>query len=312
MFRLLPVPIHGIIGLIAFALNTLFWSVPLLVVAFVKLLIPVPSLRRRLSLLITRFAEGWVAVDSWMMEAIQWAPWRVTGLEGLRSDASYLICCNHNSWVDIPILQRVFYRRAPFLRFFLKQELFWVPVLGLAWWALDFPFMKRYSPEYLAKHPEKRGVDVATTRKAVEKFRHAPTSILNFLEGTRFTPEKHQAQGSPYAYLLRPKAGGMASAIGAMGERFEAILDVTIIYPDGPVELWGLLSGQLGRVVVHVEQRPIPVEWLGADYVADPIFRAAIQGWVQQIWAEKDALIGRVLAESGRPAATQGRSARIR
>lgn len=306
MLRLLPTPIHGAVGLVAFSLNTLFWAVPLFVVALVKLLVPIPPLRRRLSLLLTRIAEGWIAVDSWMMGAIQREPWRVTGLEGLRPDASYLICCNHNSWVDIPILQRVFYRRVPFLRFFLKQELIWVPVLGLAWWALDFPFMKRYSAAYLARHPEKRGVDVATTRKACEKFRHAPTSILNFIEGTRFTPAKREAQGSPYTHLLRPKAGGMASAVAAMGDRFAGILDVTIVYPDGPVELWGLLSGQLGRVVVHVEQRPIPPEWIGADYLEDRAFRASFKAWVQQVWDEKEALIGRVLEESDARAASMG------
>lgn len=303
MLRLLPAPVHGVIGLVAFALNTLFWAVPLFVVAIVKLLVPVPAVRRRLSLLLIEIGEGWVAVDSWMMRTIQRAPWRVTGLEGLRPDGTYLICCNHNSWVDIPILQRVFYKRIPFLRFFLKQELIWVPVLGLAWWALDFPFMKRYSQAYLAKHPDKRGVDLATTRKAVEKFRHAPTAILNFLEGTRFTPEKHREQESPYEHLLKPKAGGMAHALGAMGEQFDAILDVTIVYPDGPVELWGLLSGQLGRVVVHVEQRPIPREWLGADYAGDPAFRAAFQSWVGEVWGEKDALIGRVLDAQKAPPA---------
>lgn len=301
MLRLLPPPIHGAIGLVAFSLNTLFWAVPLFAVALVKLLVPVPALRRRLSLLLTQIAEGWIAVDSWMMGAIQRAPFQVTGLEGLRRDGHYLVVCNHHSWVDIPVLQRAFYRRIPFLRFFLKQELIWVPVLGLAWWALDFPFMKRYSPQYLLRHPEKRGVDLSTTRRAVEKFRHNPTSILNFLEGTRFTPEKHREQGSPYQHLLRPKAGGLASAVGAMGDMFDAILDVTIVYPDGPVELWGLLSGQLGRVVVHVEQRPVPPEWVGADYSADPAFRTAFKAWVNQIWAEKDALIGRVLAAEGRP-----------
>jgi 1-acyl-sn-glycerol-3-phosphate acyltransferase len=300
MLRLLPAPVHGAIGLIAFALNTLLWCSLLLAVAIIKLLVPIPPLRRRISLLLVALAENWIAVDSWMMARIQRTPWQVSGLEGLRPDGYYLICCNHNSWVDIPILQRVFYRRVPFLRFFLKRELIWVPLLGLAWWALDFPFMKRYSPEYLARHPEKRGADVATTRKACEKFRFAPTSILNFLEGTRFTADKHRAQGSPYAHLLRPKAGGMASAVGAMGDMFDAILDVTIIYPDGPVELWGLLSGQLGRVVVQVEQRPIPPEWIGASYAEDPAFRAAFQEWVQQIWAEKDARLDQVLADGGR------------
>lgn len=300
MLRLLPAPIHGAIGLIAFAFNTLFWCTPLLIVALIKLLVPIPAVRRRLSTLLIEIAENWILVDSWMMKTIQRAPWQVTGLEGLRRDGYYLICCNHNSWVDIPILQRVFYRRVPFLRFFLKRELIWVPLLGLAWWALDFPFMKRYSPAYLAKHPEKRGIDVITTRKACEKFRDSPTSILNFLEGTRFTPSKHQAQDSPYTHLLRPKAGGMASAISSMGDMFDAILDVTIIYPDGPVELWDLLSGRLGRVVVQIKQRPIPPEWIGADYANDPTYRAAFQAWVQQIWDEKDALIDEVVAKSKR------------
>ena len=296
MVRFLPAPLIGMLSLMVLVLNTLFWAVPLFGVAIVKLLIPLPAVRRRLSALLTEIAERWIAVNSWVLRVIQRAPLQVTGLAGLRHDGWYLICCNHTSWADIPLLQRVFAQRIPFLRFFLKQELIWVPLLGLAWWALDFPFMQRYTPAYLAKHPEKRGVDSATTRRACEKFRTTPTAVLNFLEGTRYTAAKHQAQNSPYAHLLRPKAGGMASAVAAMGTMFEAMLDVTIIYRDGPVELWGLLCGKLGRVVIHIEQRPLPPEWLSGDYANDPVFRAAFQAWVQQIWEEKDARIGRVLA----------------
>ena len=296
MVRFLPAPLIGMLSLMVLVLNTLFWAVPLFGVAIVKLLIPLPAVRRRLSALLTEIAERWIAVNSWVLRVIQRAPLQVTGLAGLRHDGWYLICCNHTSWADIPLLQRVFTQRIPFLRFFLKQELIWVPLLGLAWWALDFPFMQRYTPAYLAKHPEKRGVDSATTRRACEKFRTTPTAVLNFLEGTRYTAAKHQAQNSPYAHLLRPKAGGMASAVAAMGTMFEAMLDVTIIYRDGPVELWGLLCGKLGRVVIHIEQRPLPPEWLSGDYANDPVFRAAFQAWVQQIWEEKDARIGRVLA----------------
>ncbi len=295
MVRFLPAPISGTLGMVALALNTIFWTLPLLAVALCKLLIPLPAARRRMSALLTVIAENWIAVNSAIMRVVQHAPWQVTGLEDLRRDAWYLICCNHTSWVDIPILQRIFYQRIPFMRFFLKQELIRVPLLGLAWWALDFPFMQRYTAEYLAQHPEKRGVDVVTTRKACAKFRASPTAILNFLEGTRHTAAKRQAQNSPYAHLLRPKAGGMASAVAAMGDMFDAILDVTIIYPDGPVDLWGLLSGQLGRVVIHVKQRPLPPAWIGGDYANDPVFRADFQAWVQQIWAEKDALISHVL-----------------
>lgn len=297
MLRFLPAPIHGLLLGLGLVLNTVFWAVPLYAVALVKLLLPLPAARRRLSDVLTGIANGWIAFNSGLLRLIERRPWQISGVEGLRPDGWYLVCVNHLSAVDIPVLQRVFYRRIPFLRFFLKQELIWVPVLGLAWWALDFPFMRRYSAEYLRRHPEKRGVDVAATRRACAKFRGQPTSILNFLEGTRFTPAKRARQDSPYTHLLRPKAGGIASAVGAMGELFDAVLDVTIVYPDGPVGLWEMLCGRLGRVIVHVQPRPIPPAWLSGDYSGDPAFRAEFQAWVQQIWSEKDLLIGRLLTE---------------
>jgi 1-acyl-sn-glycerol-3-phosphate acyltransferase len=241
--------------------------------------------------------NAWVGANSSMLDLVHRIEWRVTGLDGLDPQGWYLIGCNHQSLVDIPVLQKVFYRRIPFVKFFLKQELIWVPVLGFAWWALDFPFMKRYSREEIARRPELRGKDLETTRRACERFRHVPTSILNFLEGTRRTPGKHAGQQSPYTHLLRPKAGGIAFVIGAMGEMFNALLDVTIVYPDGyDLSFWDLLSGKVRRIVVHVEQRPIPAELLGGDYTDDPAFRDQFQAWVQVLWQEKDALIERLSA----------------
>lgn len=49
--------------------------------------------------------------------------------------------------------------------------------------------MKRYSRAYLLRHPERRGKDVETTRRSCEKFRLHPTTIVNFVEGSRFTQE---------------------------------------------------------------------------------------------------------------------------
>ncbi len=301
MLRLLPAPIHGAFGLLALALNTIFWFVPLMFVALLRLITPLPSARRSLGRVLVRLAEAWIKVNNRLFVLAHRASWQVTGLEGLRRDRSYLICCNHNSWIDIPVLQRVFTDQTPFLRFFLKRELIWVPLLGLAWWALDFPFMRRHSPEYLARHPEKRGADLATVRKACERFRDAPTSILNFVEGTRFTEAKHSEQNSPFRHLLRPRAGGIASALAAMGEQFEALLDVTIIYPHGRVELGELLKGRLGPVIVHIERRPIPPAWLSGDYSSDEHFRAAFQQEIQVLWQEKDALIERALQRQSSP-----------
>jgi 1-acyl-sn-glycerol-3-phosphate acyltransferase len=130
----------------------------------------------------------------------------------LEAKGHYLVLSNHQSWVDILILQKVFNRRIPFMRFFLKQQLIWVPMLGLAWWALDFPFMQRHTKSQLQKRPELAGQDIAATRKACEKFLGKPVSIMIFPEGTRFTPAKHAQQQSPFQHLLKPKSGGMAYA----------------------------------------------------------------------------------------------------
>ncbi len=189
------------------------------------------------------------------------------------------------------MLQHLFIRRIPLLKLFLKQQLIWVPIMGLAWWALEFPFMRRHSEEFLKKHPEMRGKDQATTRKACEKFALIPTSVMNFLEGTRFTRAKHARQQSPYKHLLKPKAGGIALALNAMGDKFQAILDVTIVYPDGTPTFTQFLSGKLRRVIVRVRTLPVPQDLAQGDYAGDAAVREAYQQWVHQLWLDKDAQI---------------------
>jgi 1-acyl-sn-glycerol-3-phosphate acyltransferase len=159
-----------------------------------------------------------------------------------------LVVANHQSWVDILVLQKVLNRKVPFLKFFLKKDLIYVPVIGLCWWALDFPFMQRYSAAFLARHPHLKGKDVSTTRKACEKFRYKPVSVMNFLEGTRFTPEKHDKQQSPFSNLLKPKAGGISFVLNAMGEHLHKLLDVTIYYPKGAPSFWDYISGNVHNI----------------------------------------------------------------
>ena len=200
--------------------------------------------------------------------------------------------------VDILVLQHCLNRRIPLLKFFLKQQLIWVPVMGLAWWALEFPFMRRHSEAYLQQHPEMRGKDQETTRKACEKFAQVPTSVMNFLEGTRFTAVKHARQQSPYVHLLKPKAGGLALALNAMGDKFQAILDITIVYPDGTPSFWQFLQGRMRRVTVRARLLPIPQDLAHADYSGDAQARAAFQAWVAQMWREKDAQIALLRRQS--------------
>jgi 1-acyl-sn-glycerol-3-phosphate acyltransferase len=171
-------------------------------------------------------------------------------------------------------------------------------VLGLAWWALDFPFMKRYSKAYLEKHPEKTGKDVEITRKACRKFQTIPVSIMNFVEGTRFTPRKHLGQSSPYAHLLRPKAAGIALVLATMGERIHRILNVTIAYPQGEKGFWAFLCGGINEIKIRLEALPIDGELMG-DYFQDSEFRAGFQEWLNDLWKEKDLLLDGLLRNEG-------------
>lgn len=296
MFHFLPAPLLGIFSLTLIVLNTIFWCIPIYLFTLLKF-IPIPAWQRVCTRANIWFAEGWISGNSAMMWLTQRTTWRVSGDDGLRPDAWYLVISNHLSSVDIVVLQHIFNRRIPFLKFFIKQELIWVPLLGMAWWGLDFPFMKRYSQQKLAKHPELRGKDLETTRRAMEKFKTTPTSIMNFLEGTRFTPEKKDKQQSPYTHLLKPKAGGVAYTLATMGEQLDAILDVTIAYPAGIPSTWNFLQGRIPEIRVDVVKRPLPDHLRHGDYSHDPDYRAAFQAWVSDLWAEKDMKMAELLEQ---------------
>jgi 1-acyl-sn-glycerol-3-phosphate acyltransferase len=298
MLASLPSFIRLPLALLALALNILLHVVFIFALTLLKLLLPVHSIRQACSRALVAIAESWIGVNNVLFGVFARVRWQVQGLDGLRRDGNYLVLCNHQSWVDIPVLQKVFNRRIPFLRFFLKQELIWVPLLGLAWWALDFPFMKRYSRQTLLRHPELQGKDREATRRACEKFRHMPVSVMNFAEGTRFTPAKHDAQHSPFRHLLRPKAGGVAFVLDAMGEALHAILDGTIVYPYGPCTIVDLIAGRVREVRVHVRERPIGRDLIGS-YDEDAAFRGRVKAWMNTLWSEKDAQAARMQLAPG-------------
>jgi 1-acyl-sn-glycerol-3-phosphate acyltransferase len=285
MLAFLPAPLRG--GLTGFvvSLNTLLVFSCMVPPALVKLLVPAAAVRRTCDHLLNALASGWVAINNGWIRAVNPARWDVQGTDGLDPRGWYLVSSNHQSWVDILVLQRVFHRRIPFLKFFLKRELIWVPVIGLAWWALDFPFMKR------GRGTGARHSDLQTTREACEKFKRIPTSVINFVEGTRFTAAKHAQQRSPYRHLLKPKIGGLGIALATMGEQFEALLDVTIVYPHGTPTFWDLLCGRVDAVTVRVERLPIPASVLGGDPIDDKAYRERIGEWVGAQWSAKDGLI---------------------
>ncbi len=287
--------LRGLFVFAGFAINTIFWFVPVFLLGVVKFLVPIAPFRRWLTRLLMMMGEAWVAINSANLSTFASIDWKPRGIESLRRDRWYLVMANHQTWVDILVLQKVFNRRVPFLKFFIKQQLIWFPFLGFAWWALDMPFMKRYSTKYLAKNPHMKGKDLETTRLACAKFRNTPTSVINFVEGTRFSEAKRDKRNVPYRHLLNPRAGGFAVAMSAMGELFDAVLDVTLVYPDGPAQFWEMCCGRHVEVIIDVKERPIEPWLVEGDYENDREFRRRVHAWLGDIWQEKDDLIQQTL-----------------
>ena len=297
MFDWLKTTLLASVSLLLLIISLLIYGIPIHILALPKLILHHPFWQKKIAIALESLYLSWIRLIISAYDATHRVEWDVRGLEGLDAEQWYLVNANHQAWTDIPVLYRVFYGRIPVFKFFIKRELFWVPIIGVAGWAFDYPFMKRYSKAYLKQHPHKTGIDLDTTRKACERYKTKPVSILNFCEGTRFTAKKHQDQQSPYRHLLRPKAGGIAFALSVMEGRIKDLIDVTIVYPEGRNQLWDFLAGRIARIVALVRPLKIPPAFLDGDYLNDPEYRRNFQQWLNALWEEKDERIEEILKE---------------
>ncbi|HEX8172881.1 MAG TPA: acyltransferase [Thermoanaerobaculia bacterium] len=274
--------------------NLLLWGTPVLLGGVVKFFTFGP-IRRKVIVFLTSLGDRWAAGNDRIFDSMLSTRWEIAGVDGLRRDGRYLIVSNHVSWVDIFAVFRAFHGRTPFIRFFLKQELIWFPIVGQACWALDFPFMRRYTPEYLERHPEKRGTDLETTRIACRRYRKIPVTILNYVEGTRFSRDKHEDQQSPYRYLLRPRPGGVSFVLASLGEQLDGVIDVTIVYPKHDVTMWSFVTNRVPRIVVDARLLDVPPEFFSPAITEAGQARERFKVWLEEVWREKDARIARML-----------------
>ena len=293
MLSFLPSPLKGILSFLIYLINTILLTVPLILVSLLKFILPFRPVVVILDRILMGIAGLWIHINSLTTDLFCNIDWDIRGLDKLNPREWYLVLSNHQSWVDILVLQKILHTKIPMLKFFLKKELIWVPFLGLAWWALDFPFMKRYSKQFLAQNPHLKGKDLESTRKACQKFKYTPVSIMNFVEGTRYTPEK--AKTSAFSHLLTPRAGGIAFVLGSMGQCLNHIIDVTIVYPGRVPSFWTFISGKTRKIIVDFQL--LEVGWhIKGDYFNDPVFRERFCEWLNQLWLDKDQKIDRLLS----------------
>lgn len=276
-----------------FSITTVMVFFPIFILAIVKLLIPLQSSRKLVHVALDWCASQWMSFNNWQQALLLPTKIDAQGLDDLSLKQWYLMVCNHQSWVDILVILRLFNGRIPYVKFFLKQSLLYIPFLGFAFWALDFPYMRRYSKEQLKKNPQLKGKDIEQTRKSCEVFRHNPVTIINFLEGTRFTAKKHQEQSSIYRHLLMPKAGGVSFALAAMDGQLKTMLDVSIFYPKRVPSYWDYAKGEVGSIQVCLRQLEISSDLIG-NYLDDEKFREQFQEWINRLWQEKDQKISKM------------------
>ncbi len=290
MLSFLPAPIIGTIAIILYFTNLGFWSILLCLSAVIRALIPNRKWKKIWTDIIHSYQGLFNDGNNLIMRLVMKTQVETPDFPQLQMDKSYLLISNHQSWTDILILFKVFNHKIPALKFFIKKQLMWLPLVGLAAWVMDFPFMSRHSKEQIQKNPALKGKDFESAVRACNKFKNVPTTIINFAEGTRFTPEKHDKQHSPFQHLLKPKAGGSALVLKALGKNVDQLIDVTIIYPDGLSSAWDFACGKIEKIVVYVNA--IPIEQVpDGDYESDPKYRSEFQQFLNSLWQRKDQFI---------------------
>lgn len=299
MFSKIRYFLQGSLVLLIVSVSTIVLTTIIFLLSIFKFIAPKGVVRNAVSRGLSSLGELWVSVNKGLAWFYRGMEWDVQLPAELDRNKRYLIFSNHQTWVDILVLQHCLNRRAPFMRFLLKQQLIWVPFLGVAWWALDMAFLRRYSRQELIRNPSLRGKDLENAARACEKLKHIPVSMMTFPEGTRFTKTKQKQQKSPFEHLLRPRYGGIGQVLYSFDDALDCLIDVTIVYPYGTPGTWQFVSGQIKKIIVRIQLRPIGGGLRGVNFREQREAKSQLKTWLNEIWIEKEHEISRILDEGG-------------
>ncbi|MGP5645469.1 acyltransferase [Psychrobacter celer] len=280
------------------AANSFVGSIPLWLMGVGKIITGAPIADKT----VIKITNHWISSNNALIDnMLPRKDWRISLPDDVNTEGKYLLISNHQSWVDTSIVQYISEKRLPLTRFFTKFELIYIPIVGQAFYFLDFPMMRRHSKEAVAKNPALKGQDIEEAKRACALLKDKPFTLLNYLEGTRFTQAKHEQQKSPYTHLLKPRAGGLSLAINALGSEMDGLLDMTIVYPDGVPTYSDLWKGNIKRLGVDVRYLDIPAELFAGikrgGYENDEQVKAQMFAWIEQVWRDKDQRISAMLAD---------------
>ena len=280
----------GVICFLILLTNTLVLATLMIPLGIIKFLIPIKSLRISFTKMIIKIGEIWISVNSiWVLKILN-PKIQIKGFESLNKNEWYLTTSNHQSWADIFMVQMLTNRKIPMLKFFMKHVLIYVPVIGICWWALDMPFLKRYTKKQLEKNPKLVGKDVKEMKRALKHYSLYPVTVFSFAEGTRFTVKKHRNQNSPFDNLLKPKEGGLATALSLVN-KIDSLIDFTIKFDSQKRSFWDYLCGRMNSAKIIIKEIKIPKKFLNEDLLNNQPLRSEFKDWVNSLWVEKDLLL---------------------
>ncbi len=279
----------GVFLAILLAINMLFAVFMIMLISLISYLAPSPQLRTKIQTFLQKIPVFWMDINFWITQILNHGKWQVEKDNApLNPQGWYILISNHQSWVDIFILGMYFRHKIPNLKFFMKKELLWtLPFASWACYLLDYPFMGRHSHADVRKNPELKTYDIEATKKACDKFKEFPTTVMNFVEGTRFTTQKQQTQQSPYQNLLKPKSMGIGLVLHELHPYLKGVINVTLYYQPRFISLWAFISGKVEKIYLHYDILPISPDIIGDPYT-DRVFRKQLQQWLNSLWLEKD------------------------
>lgn len=239
---------------------------------------------------IKRVYFAWTLVNEVMILYFLKIDIKLPDLTEINKDEWHLITSNHQGFFDILVIQIICRRKGLYNKFFMKESLIFMPFIGISCWGLDFVFIKRFAKKILKEQPEKIKKQHQYILEKCSYFRTYPCSVINFIEGTRYTKEK--AARSSYNNLLSPQPMGLSLLITEFYKQAKKIIDISIIYPEKH-GFFDLIYGESVTINVFCNIHPIDSA-LAGDYRHDKNYRKIFSGWIKQLWQQKDQEITKV------------------
>ena len=294
MIKKILYTILGIISTLLLIINLFVFTFLVLIVSPFTYLVPFSRWRTKAIAMAMNIPALWYRSCYYLLRINLSIKWEVTGEKLFNKKGWYLLVCNHISWLDIPVVAGSYSYKMPVIKFFMKKEILWtMPFVGLACKSLGYPFLSRGKKR---KKSAAGSSDKDTTRQACKQIKDHPTTLFMFVEGTRFSEQKKQTQKSPYKYLLKPRAGGMATVLTNMRDKLDGIVDITLNYEPRKFTLWDLSIGRLKKI--KITSRVIPIEAVAkGDYYGDKQYKNEIREWLHQVWQQKDKTITEMMQD---------------